>query len=180
MLVLLGSAPRWKWKCIPKGCVVRVGCQREVRNHSSPTQIALSCTEHSRKASVSMCRIQTPWRNPACSAFRTAPTDVITGPCDPWWSDSSPASTPLPLAQTQAAGSGRSAPPRTASPPVLNNTQRHLPELRTSKDSKAKQKAPQDDVCRQFRVCCSAAGTWHGGCSNGSSGDHCLSVLLPK
>lgn len=76
------------------------------------------CNERWRKVSVSMRRIQTPWRNPACSAFLTAPTDVITGPCDPWWSDSSRASTPLPLARKQAADSERSAPPRTALLPV--------------------------------------------------------------
>lgn len=136
----------------------------------SPTQTVLSCTEHAGKASVSMCRIQTPWRNPACSAFLTAPTDVITGPCDPWWSDSSPALTPLPLAQTQAAGSGRSAPPRTASPPVLTTCRviclncKHQKVPTRNNKRRRRPVLPEQGVLRN---------TWHG-----VSGHHCLSVLL--
>lgn len=103
---------------LQKGCMERIGYESKEGNHSCPTQTVLICNERSRKVSVSMCRIQTPWRNPACSAFLTAPTDVITGPCDPWWSDSSQVSTPLPLARKQAADSGHWAPPRTALLPV--------------------------------------------------------------
>lgn len=112
---------------LQNGCVEKEGHQNKVGNHCSPKE--------NRKASVSTHRIQTPWRNPACWAFPPAPTDATTGPCDPWWSDSSPASTPLPPARKPAAGSGRSAPPRTASLPVPTTHSVTRPNQKLTKKS---------------------------------------------
>lgn len=121
---------------LPKECMERAGYQNKVGDHLSAAQHPFARNTEENNLWI-LCRIPTPWRNPACSAFPTAPADVTTGPCDPWWSDFAPASTPRPHAQTQGAGSGHSAPPHTAWPPV----ERHRPVTLNWKAAKMRHKS---------------------------------------